>query len=113
MARLFQALVRTHLLALAAVAAQGIPVVAESIILPEAQPLYDPLLAKFDVTLIGVRCPLAVAQAREAARTDRHNDPVELDVPDFTIVHSKTALGINTATESTQGAVHRILSTLA
>lgn len=110
-AGLFQAMVRAHLRALSAVAAEGIPVVAESIILPETKPLYDPLFLDFDVTLIGVRCPLPVAQAREAARTDRHNGPVELDLPEFTIIHEQDyALEIDTAAESTQTAVQRILT---
>ena len=54
-------------------------------IIPERLALYRAAFADVPVLLVGVRCSLEVAKAREEARTDR--TPLELDVPWFETVH--------------------------
>lgn len=107
---LFAEMMRAYLHALAAVAGEGIPVVTETVILPRIRHLYDPFFERFDVTLVGVRCPLDVARAREARRQDRRNGPVELDVPEFSLVHQHDyALEVDTSAEDTETSVARIM----
>jgi chloramphenicol 3-O phosphotransferase len=96
------------------VALRGYPVLAESVILPADRARYDGLFGDFDVVLIGVRCPLAVALQRESARVDRHGGRVDLDVPEFDDVHRHDyALQVDTSVESTEQSVGRILDLLS
>jgi chloramphenicol 3-O phosphotransferase len=95
------------------VALRGYPVLSESVILPADRQHYEDLFGDFDVVLIGVRCPLAVAMQREAARVDRRGGKVELDVPGFDEVHRHDyPLEVDTSVESTEQSVGRILDFL-
>lgn len=110
---LFSLMVRAYLQSLEAVADQGLMVIAEAIILPNTREFYEPLFARHLVTLVGVRCPLPVAQQRELQRGDRRNGPVDLDVPEFTVVHEQDYhLEVDTSAESTERSVARILGLL-
>lgn len=85
----FHRMIRGYLLSVRAMAQVGHPVVTEAVILPVTRDLYLDSLVGLEVYLFGVRCPLAVAQERERARTDRNlGVPIELDVPEFELVHS-------------------------
>lgn len=78
--------VRTgYVQSLAQLAIAGNDIVAEAVIIPESVPLYINAFQDVPVMLVGVRCTLEVAQAREQARTDRSR--LDLDVPWFETVH--------------------------
>lgn len=110
---LFSLMVRAYLRSLEAVADQGVMVVAEAIILPNTQPLYDPLFSHHKVTLVGVRCPLPVAQQREQGRGDRLGGPVDLDVAEFALVHDRDYdLEVDTSVQTTQDSIEQILQVL-
>lgn len=74
-----------YVYSLASLVRAGCDVVAEAVIIPERLALYRTALADVPVLLVGVRCSLDVARAREEARTDRAS--LELDVPWFETVH--------------------------
>lgn len=87
-----------------AMALPGHHVISESVILPAN---LDAYLAAFDglqVFLVGVRCPIEVAEERERARarTDRHQGvPIDLRVPEFELVHSHGAYDVEVDTSVT------------
>lgn len=111
---LFRRVMRAYLKTLAAVAEQGLPVVSEAVITPDVTEFYAPLFERFDVTLVGVRCPLTVNQERESRRTDRRNGPIDLDVAEFTLVHEHDyALEVDTSVETTSTSLDRILAAYA
>lgn len=96
------------------IALRGYAVLSESVILPADRPHYDDLFGDFDVVVIGVRCPLAVAMEREAGRTDRRTSRVDLDVPGFDDVHRHDyPLQVDTSVETTEQSVARILDFLS
>jgi chloramphenicol 3-O phosphotransferase len=74
-----------HVYSLAALVRAGCDVVSEALIIPERLPLYRDALRDIPVLLVGVRCSLDVAAARERARTDR--TPEELDALWFDTIH--------------------------
>jgi chloramphenicol 3-O phosphotransferase len=82
---LFEKVMTGYVYSLAALVRGGCDVVAEAVIIPERLALYRAALAEVSVLLVGVRCSLDVAKAREEARTDRTH--LELDVPWFETVH--------------------------
>ena len=82
---LFRKVMTGYVYSLAALVRAGCDVVAEAVIIPEHVPLYRDALRETPVVLVGVRCGLETAKAREAARTDRTH--LELDVPWFETVH--------------------------
>jgi chloramphenicol 3-O phosphotransferase len=82
---LFPKVMTAYVHSLAALVRAGCDVVAEAVIIPEHVPLYCQALEQIPVLLVGVRCDLHTAQAREAARTDRTH--LELDVPLFETLH--------------------------
>ena len=82
---LFEKVMTGYVYSLAALVGAGCDVVAEAVIIPERLALYRAALADVPVLLVGVRCALPVAKAREEARTDRTH--LELDVPWFETVH--------------------------
>lgn len=85
-------------------------VVAEAITTPDTGSAYAALIERHDVLLVGVRCPLQVAQQRERDRSDRLNGLVELDVPEFHLVHQQAyELTVETDVEPTAESVQRIL----
>jgi chloramphenicol 3-O phosphotransferase len=111
---LFDKMVRAHLRALDAVAAEGVPVIAESMVLPKHRSRYRTLFDHHQVLLIGVRCPLGVAQDRERSRADRLDGPIDLTVAEFALVHQQSyELEIDTSTEPTDHSVARLLELLA
>ncbi len=83
---LFEKVMRGYVQSLAALVRTGSDVVAEAVIIPERVPLYFEALRDTPVLLVGVRCDLATAAARELTRTDRPQ--LELDVPWFETVHA-------------------------
>jgi chloramphenicol 3-O-phosphotransferase len=84
------------------------------VIFPADRPHYGDLFGDFDVVMIGVRCPLAVAVQREAGRSDRRTSRVDLDVPGFDDVHRHDyLLQVDTSIESTEHSVTRILDFLS
>jgi chloramphenicol 3-O phosphotransferase len=96
------------------IALRGYPLLSESVIFPADRQQYDTLFGDFDVVMIGVRCPLAVAMQREAARSDRRTSRIDLDVPGFDEVHRHAyPLQVDTSVESTEDSVARILDVLA
>lgn len=108
---LFERVVDTYVSCLREVAAHGLDVVAESLILPADLPRYDELFGDF--TLIGVTCPLPEIRRREAQRTDRYNGFLEPDVPTYEALATHTYdLLIDTSTESTSTSLQRILDHL-
>lgn len=85
----FVSVLHGYLRSVRAMAEVGHPVVSESVILPVTRELYRESLGGLEIFLFGVRCPLAIAQQRERERTDRKAGvPIELDVPEFELVHS-------------------------
>lgn len=84
---LFQMVVRGFVRAVGEMARVGHDVITEAVILPDRVDLYLDALVGLNVVLVGVRCPLAVAQQRERERADRLGGPIELAVPDFDAVH--------------------------
>jgi chloramphenicol 3-O phosphotransferase len=82
---LFEKVMTGYVHSLAALVRAGCDVVAEAVIIPERLDLYRTALADVPVLLVGVRCTLEAAKAREEARTDRTH--LELDVPWFETVH--------------------------
>jgi chloramphenicol 3-O phosphotransferase len=82
---LFDKVMTGYIGSLAALARAGCDVVAEAVIIPERVALYREALVDVPVLLVGVRCALEVAKAREEARADRTK--VDLDVPWFESVH--------------------------
>ena len=89
-----------YLRSLRALLDEGVDIVAEAVIIPERQSLYDETFAGVTQLLVGVRCPLEIAQAREAQRTDRPQ--LDLDVPWWHTVHEQEYdLEVDTSTLET------------
>lgn len=82
---LFGRVMTAYVHALADLVRAGCDVVAEAVIIPERVLLYRDALRDVPVLLVGVRCGLEVAEAREALRTDRTQ--LELGVPWFRSLH--------------------------
>jgi chloramphenicol 3-O phosphotransferase len=82
---LFDKVMTGYVHSLASLVRAGCDVVAEAVIIPERLALYRAAFVDVSVLLVGVRCSLDVAKAREDGRTDR--TPLELDVPWFESVH--------------------------
>ncbi|MEV6413512.1 AAA family ATPase [Kribbella sp. NPDC051718] len=107
---LFERVVDTYVACLRDVAAHGLDVVAESLILPADLPRYAELFGSFDVTMVGITCPLVEIRRREAGRTDRYNGFLEPDVATYEAVNSIAyELLIDTSTEPTGTSLERIL----
>lgn len=103
---LFFALLDGYLRSLRAMALAGHHVIAEAVILPKTRDLYLDALGGLPVFLVGVRCPVDVAERRERARTDRPGSaPIELRVPEFDLVHSHGAYDVEVDTSTTSVAV--------
>lgn len=116
--QLFQMLSDGYRAAIRAMALVGHNVISESIILPANVDKYLTALDGIPVFLVGVRCPLDVAEQRERARAaaERYRgEPIDLRVPEFELVHSHGAydLEIDTSVCSVAEAVATITRTLA
>jgi chloramphenicol 3-O phosphotransferase len=83
---LFMRVLHGYLRSLRQLADAGNDLVAEAVFIPPNVPLYLEIFRGSDVLLVGVRCPLEIAQERENARTDR--TPLALNVPEFDAVHA-------------------------
>jgi chloramphenicol 3-O phosphotransferase len=84
---LFQLVFRGFVRSVGEMARVGHHVITEAVILPNTIDGYLDALAGLTVVLVGVRCPLEVAQQRERERTDRLGGSIDLAVPDFDAVH--------------------------
>src|SRR5205807_745309 len=93
----------------------GHNVITEAIILPETVNEYINAMNGLTVYLVGVRCPLAVAQQRESARGDRLGEVIDLDVPWFELVHAGRHYDVefDSSITSTADAVARICTRIA
>lgn len=98
---MFMQLLEGYLGSLRAMAMAGHRVVAESVILPVNLALYQHSLSDLDVYVVGVRCPIDVAEARERARAAKERNlgvPIELRVPEFDLVHSNGSYDVEVDT---------------
>ena len=84
---LFQLVFRGFIRSVGEMARVGHDVITEAVILPSTVDGYLDALKGLTVILVGVRCPLEVAQRRERERADRLGGPIDLAVPDFDAVH--------------------------
>jgi chloramphenicol 3-O phosphotransferase len=114
---LFRMLVAGYLGSLRAMALAGHSVISESVILPSNLELYLRAFEGIPVFLVGVRCPLDIAEERERARatTERYRgEPIDLRVPEFDLVHAHGAydLEVDTSRSSVDQAVGAIRSAL-
>jgi chloramphenicol 3-O phosphotransferase len=81
-------LVRGFIRSVAEMAWAGNHVITESVIIPRWLDTYLDALDGLTVVLVGVRCPLHIAEQRERERSDRPKGPIDLAVPDFDAVHT-------------------------
>lgn len=115
---LFRMLVEGYLRSLRAMTVAGHHVISESVILPDNLATYLDALAGCRVVLVGVRCPLEVAEQRERERApaERYRgEPIDLQVPEFDLVHSHGAYDaeVDTSVTSVEDAVELIRGRLA
>jgi len=102
---LFSLLVEGYLRALRAMALVGHRIISESVILPVSLDTYLDAFDGVPLFLVGVRCPLEVAQQRERQRSDRLSPGgVDLAVPEFELVHSHGPYDIEVDTSVTSVA---------
>ena len=111
---LFQLVLRGFIRSVREMALAGHHVITETVMLPGNTDAYLNALAGIRVYLIGVRCPLDVAQRRERERTDRLGGPIELAVPDFDLVHADRQYDVefDSSVTSTPDAVAMIREAL-
>lgn len=114
---LFRILVEGYLGALRAMALARHHVISESVILPSNLAAYLEAFGGLSVFLVGLRCPLDVAEQRERSRApaERHQgEPIDLRVPEFDLVHSHGAydLELDTSVTAVADAVQLIRSRL-
>jgi chloramphenicol 3-O phosphotransferase len=104
---LFDLVFRGFVRTLRGMALVGHDVLTESVMLPGNTDLYLDTLDGITVYLVGVRCPLEIAQRRERERTDRLGGPIDLAVPDFELVHADRPYDVDfdTSVTSTSEAV--------
>ena len=108
---LFERVMVGYLGAVRAMAVAGNNIIAEAVITPARRRLY---IANFDhlaVTLVGVRCPLELAIARERQRTDRLRGPVELPPDAYAAIHSHGSYDIDVDTST--GTARELATELA
>jgi chloramphenicol 3-O phosphotransferase len=115
---MFLMLLEGYLGALRAMAFAGHQILSESVVLPVNVDLYRRSLEGLDVFVVGVRCPIDVAEARERARAplERHlGVPIELRVPEFELVHENGPydVEVDTSVMSVADAVGKIREAIA
>jgi chloramphenicol 3-O phosphotransferase len=108
---LFERVMVGYLGALGAMAPAGNDVLAEAVITPARLNLYLRSFVDVPVVFVAVRCPVAVARAREAQRTDRVRAPMELPTDAYAAVYSHAAFDIEVDTSA--GNVDAIARDLA
>ena len=104
---LFRMLVEGYLGSLRAMSEAGHHVISEAVILPDNLAMYLDVLSGRRVVLVGVRCPLDVAERRERERApaERYRgEPIDLRVPEFDLVHSHGAYDLEVDTSTTPAA---------
>ena len=84
---LFQSTLTGYLASLRALVGLGHRVIAEAVMTPERLGTYLDVFEAVPVLLIGVHCPVEIAQQRERSRLDRRR-PLDLAVPAYDLVHS-------------------------
>ena len=106
-----------YLGSLRAMAVAGHQVLGESVILPVNLDLYRRSLEGLDVFIVGVRCPIDVAEARERARAPTERNlgvPIDLRVPEFDLVHGGPYdVEFDTSVTPVDDAVRSIVGTLS
>lgn len=112
---LFDLVLRGFVRSVREMALAGHDVITEAVMLPGNTSTYVDALGGITVYLVGVRCPLEVAQGRERERTDRLGGPIELAIPDFDLVHADRLYDVefDTSVTSTADAVRLIRDRLA
>jgi chloramphenicol 3-O phosphotransferase len=112
---LFRRVMHAYLLSLRALASLGHNVIAEAVITPDRLDMYLSLFTECPVFLVGVRCPLEVAQRREWARTDRFSGPLDLAAlnADQVHAHGHYDLEVDTSLCKPGEAARRIIAALA
>ena len=115
---LFNMLVEGFLRSVRAMALSGHNVITESVILPMNIDLYRDALEGIAVLVVGVRCPIEVAEQRERARapSERHlGVPIPLRVAEFDLVHANGPYDVelDTSVTSVDDAVVAIRARLA
>lgn len=103
---------------LRAMALAGHDIISESVILPASIDAYLAALEGIPVFLVGVRCPVDVAEERERSRAPRDRNlgvPIDLRVPEFELVHSHGAydVEVDTSVQPLPEIVTAIRSALA
>jgi chloramphenicol 3-O phosphotransferase len=101
---LFNMLVEGYLRSLRAMALSGHNVISESVVLPMNIALYREALDGLSVFIVGIRCPIDVAEERERRRApdERHlGVPIELRVPEFDLVHANGPYDVDIDTSVT------------
>lgn len=101
---LFARMVEPYLRNIVTLLSFGHDVIAEAMVLPASQGLYLRLFAGQRVTFVGVRCSLEVATRRELQRGNRRKGPINLDVPEFTLVHAHGAYDLEVDTSESAPA---------
>lgn len=101
---LFARMVEPYLRNIVTLLSFGHDVLAEAMVLPASQGLYLRLFAGQRVTFVGVRCSLEVATRRELQRENRRKGPINLDVPEFTLVHAHGAYDLEVDTSESAPA---------
>lgn len=96
--QLFERVMAGYLGSLVQIANAGIDVLAESVITPSRQRLYETTFGEIPIALIGVQCPLEVAMEREQARGDRRRGPIDLDADDYMAVHAGLSYDLEVST---------------
>jgi chloramphenicol 3-O phosphotransferase len=96
--QLFERVMVGYLGSLVQIANAGSDVLAESVITPTRQPLYESIFGAIPIALIGVQCPLEVAIERERARGDRRRGPIDLDAEEYMAVHAGLSYDLEVST---------------
>ena len=112
---LFDSVFRGFIRSVRQMALVGHDVITEAVMLPGNTDAYLDAFDGITVYLVGVRCPLQVAQRRERDRTDRSGGPVELAIPDLDLVHADRPYDVefDSSVASTADAVALIRSRVA
>jgi chloramphenicol 3-O phosphotransferase len=87
-ADLFDRVLAGYLASLREMALLGHDILAEAVITPSRQSLYESSLGEMPIVLVGVRCDWEVAVQRESDRTDRRHGPIDLPLEDYVAVHA-------------------------
>jgi chloramphenicol 3-O phosphotransferase len=98
--QLFERVMAAYLGSLRQIARAGIDVLAESVITPARQRLYESTLGETPTVLVGVQCPIEVAIERERTRSDRPRGPVYLDADEYIAVHAGLSYDLEVVTTS-------------